>query len=290
MQGTRHLLLVGPEPLRRHLRGRGEHLLVDANEDDPVAGVRGAGLFTSSVRVVHGEVLDAAGAQRLADAISGSPFPVLVEAEKLHAAAEKRFAAVCDVVKLSLEKDGRQTITRIASALSLELEASVTSLLLERLSHDPGRLVGVLEALASGGFTRPSAAQVKLLAGSSRAEGLPWHLLDALEQGRAVDDVVERLDPIPSIAFLAKRIRLVAHMLENPGLGREDVHESFGNVSENAWRQTRRLGERLGRERCSELLGVLAAADVHAKRGRGRAALVWASGAVRAALLTNDAS
>jgi hypothetical protein len=35
---------------------------------------------------------------------------------------------------------------------------------------------------------------------------------------------------------------------------------------------------------------VLAAADVHAKRGRGRAALVWASGAVRAALLTNDAS
>ena len=283
--GKQHLLLVGPEPLRRHLRPAGDHLLVDAGEEDPVAAVRGAGLFTSAVRLVRVETLDVAGSERLVEALTGSPLPVVLEAEKLNVAVEKRLAVPCETVKLSLENRGKETIGRIAAELGMRLDPAVVGVLLERLAHDPGRLVGTLEALAAGGFHEPSIAQVRLLAGSSRAEGLPWRLLDDLEKGTIDPELLTRLEPTPTLAFLAKRIRLATHAAENPGAQHDDLRDSFGNVSENVWRQTRRLGTTLGLERCGALLGVLAAADVHAKRGRGEAALSLASGAIRAAIL-----
>lgn len=285
MSGKPHLLIVGAEPLRRHLRPEGDHLLVDAGEDDPVAGVRGAGLFTASVRLIRIETLDVAGTERLVDALRGSTLPVFLEAEKLNVAVEKRLAAVCEVTKLSLESRGKETITRIAEQLGVRLTAELVGVLLERLGHDPGRLVGTLEALGAGGFTEPSAAQVRLLAGSSQADGLPWKLLDAIERGEADTGTIERLEAIPTIAFLAKRVRLANHSAENPGLEHGDVHDSFGNISESAWRQAKRLGATLGAERCRTLLERLAAADVHAKRGRGAAALALAGGSLRVALL-----
>ena len=279
-----HRLLVGPEPLRRHLRGERDHLLVDAAEDDPAQAVLGAGLFTSSVRIVRAETLDVQGAERLARALDAVALPVLIEAEKLSVAVEKRLAAACVVTKLSLERDGRKTLAKLAERLGLRLEHGVESLLLEQLGHDPGRLVGTLEALAAGGFDRPSAAQVRLLAGSSRAESLPWTLLERIETGADVGDLLERLDPIPAIAFLSKRVRLAAHAAENPGMKRENVQPSFGNVSESAWRQAKRLANLIDERRRGTLIEQLAAADVHAKRGRGRAALALAAGAVRHAI------
>lgn len=285
MTGKPHLLLVGAEPLRRHLRPHGEHLVVDAAEDDPVAGVRGAGLFTTSVRLTRIETIDVAGAERLVDALKGSTLPVFLEAEKLNVAVEKRLAAVCEVTKLSLESRGKETLSRIAERLGVRLAPEVTGMLLERLGHDPGRLVGTLEALSAGGFNEPSVAQVRLLAGSSRAEGLPWRLLDDIERGEVDPDVIGRLEAIPTIAFLAKRVRLATHSVENPGIEHGAVHDSFGNVSESAWRQAKRLGTTLGIDRCRMLLEKLAAADVHAKRGRGEAALALAGGSLRAALI-----
>lgn len=285
MTGKPHLLLVGAEPLRRHLRPEGDHLLVDASDDDPVAGVRGAGLFTASVRLTRVENIDVAGADRLVEALKVSTLPVFLEAEKLNVAVEKRLAAVCEVTKLSLESRGKETLVRIAERLGVRLGVEVVGVLLERLGHDPGRLVGTLEALGAGGFTEPSAAQVRLLAGSSRAEGLPWRLLDEIERGEVDPDSIGRLEAIPTIAFLAKRVRLATHSVENPGLEHGGVHDSFGNVSESAWRQAKRLGTTLGAQRCRTLLETLAAADVHAKRGRGDAALALVGGHLRAALL-----
>jgi len=285
MTGKPHLLLVGAEPLRRHLRPEGAHLLVDAVEDDPVAGVRGAGLFTTSVRVTRVEALDVAASERLVAALRNSTLPVHLEAEKLNVAVEKRLAAVCEVSKLSLESRGKETVARIAEQLGLRLEGDVVGALLERLGHDPGRLVGTLEALAAGGFREPTSAQVRLLAGSSRAEGLPWSLLDDIERGEVTPDLLERLEAIPTIAFLAKRVRLATYSVENPDREHGEVHESFGNVSESAWRQARRLGTNLGVTRCRALLETLAAAEVHAKRGRGDAALALAGGSLRVAML-----
>lgn len=279
-----HLLLVGAEPLRRHLRADGAHLLVDASEEDPVAAVRGAGLFTDSVRVTRAESLDVAGAERLVEALKTSTLPVSIEAEKLNVAVERRLAAVCAVTKVSLETKGRETVTRIAERLGVRLAPDVVNELLERLTHDPGRLVGALEALAAGGFREPNAAHVRLLSGSSRAEGLPWRLLDDIERGEVDPDFFSRLEAIPTIAFLAKRVRLAAYSTENPGIAQGAIHDSFGNVSESAWRQARRLGATLGAERCRALVEVLAAADVHAKRGRGEAALALVGGSLRAAL------
>lgn len=282
-----HLLLVGAEPLRRHLRTAGNHLLIDAFEEDPVNGVLGAGLFTTSIRISRMEALDVAGATRLVEALKVSTLTVFMEAEKLNVAVEKRLAVVCDVTKLSLDSRGKETIVRIAEKLGVHLEPPVTGVLLERLAHDPGRLVGTLEALSAGGFREPSVAQIRLLAGSSRSEGLPWLLLDNIERGEVDLEFLDRLEAIPTIAFLAKRVRLATHSIENPGMAHGQVHASFGNVSESAWRQAKRMGGVLGPEQCRLVLETLAAADVHAKRGRGKAALALAGGSIRAAFLAS---
>ena len=287
MTGKPHLLLVGTEPLRRHLRSAGNHLLIDAFEEDPVSGVLGAGLFTTSIRISRMEALDVAGATRLVEALKSSTLTVFMEAEKLNVAVEKRLAVVCDVTKLSLDSRGKETIMRIAEKLGVHLEPSVAGVLLERLAHDPGRLVGTLEALSAGGFREPSVAQIRLLAGSSRGEGLPWRLLDDIERGDVDPEFLGRLEAIPTIAFLAKRVRLATHSVENPGMEHGQVHASFGNVSESAWRQAKRMGGALGPEQCRLVLEALAAADVHAKRGRGAAALALAGGSIRAALLAS---
>lgn len=293
LMGTRrHTLLIGPEPLRRHLREPGPSpLLVDAADEDPSGAVRSAGLFTTSVRVVRGEELDAEATTRLAEAVAVSSLPVTIEAEKMHPANEKKLSAECTVRKLSLGSNGRNLVRDIAARLGVELAGEAADEILERLGHDPGRLVGALEALSAGGYARPGAAQIRLLSGSSRSEGLPWALLDELEKSsERAAETIKRLEAIPTIAFMAKRVRVAAFTVEHPETPREQAAETLGEISEGAWRQARRLGERIGRARCHRLLPVLAEADTHAKRGKADAALRLAVGAYRLALLESPAT
>jgi len=289
----RHLLLVGPEPLRRHLGGarRPGELIIDAAETSPAAAVRNAGLFTSALRIRRIEELAQSEVATLGRALEETALDVVVEAEKLAAAAERELKTSCAVRKLGLGRAGGGDIVReIAAALGLDLAPTVQAELADRLAHDPGRLVGTLEALAAGGYRRPSSEQVRLLAGSSREDGLPWTLLDELEAGRiAAADTLGRLEPIPTIAFLTKRVRLAALSTENPDLPHGEVMALAGETTEGAWRQAQRLGTRLGAANCRDLLVRLAAADVLAKRGRGPAALALAAGRLRLAVLRGAA-
>jgi DNA polymerase III delta subunit len=287
MDEPRHTLLVGPEPLRRHFREGSGHLVVDAAEEDPASALLSAGLFTSSVRIVRAEETGAADVERLAHALGTTPLTVTIEAEKLHPANEKKLSAVCRIVKLSLGTNAGRIIRDIAGRLGLDPGEQAVDELIERLSHDPGRLVGTLEALAAGGYVRPNVAQVRLLAGSSREEGLPWHLLDDLDgKANAASETLPRLEAIPTIAFLAKRVRIATFASEHPDRDRVDAVTLLGEISEGAWRQGRKLAERLGAERCRALLPVLADADTRAKRGQAEAALRLAAGAYRLAVIT----
>jgi hypothetical protein len=123
------------------------------------------------------------------------------------------------------------------------------------------------------------------MAGSSSQAGLPWTLLEQIERGdlRMVE-TLDRLEAIPTLAFLAKRVQLAAMSVEEPSPSLDDVSVVFGETSEGAWRQASRLGRRLGPERCYALLETLARADVMAKRGHGPSALTLVTGRIAQAL------
>jgi hypothetical protein len=284
---TDHLLVIGPAPLRRHLIDSAPtDLVIDCNDGDVATAVRNAGLFTTRIRVVRGEALNDETAQQLALAIRDSALAVTVEADKLTARPERHLAAVCTVKKLSLGgAAGRSTVGTIAQRLGLTLGRETLDVLLERTSHDSGRLIGILDALAAGGYTSPTPAQIMLLAGTSRDTGLPWTLLDQIEGGDPrMIETLERLEPIPTLAFLAKRIQLAALSTEPTPPSLDEVVDAFGDTSDGAWRQATRLGRRLGDRRCRQLLGTLARSDEMAKRGHGDAALMLAAGHLALAL------
>lgn len=284
---VKHILIVGPEPLRRHVsaRQRGE-LVIDCSEESAATAVRGAGLFGGQIRVVRAETLTDETAKDLAGAILTSPFSVTVEADKLTAKPERHLTTVCELHKPTLSgAAGRSTVRLIAGALALELAEDAERTLLERVGHDPGRLVSILEALAAGGYRSPTRAHIEVMAGSSSQIGLPWTLLDQIERrDPRMVETLERLEAIPTLAFLAKRFQLAAMSAEEPAPTLADVSIVFGETSEGAWRQAVKLGRRLGPRRCGSLLETLARADVMAKRGHGPAALTLAVGHIAQAL------
>lgn len=285
---VKHTLIVGPEPLRRHVRARqpGE-LVIDCSEEDAATAVRGGGLFGGQIRVIRGETLTDETAKDLAGAILTSPFSVTVEADKLTVKPERHLTAVCKLYKPTLSGvAGRSTVQLIAGALALEIAEDAERTLLERVGHDPGRLVSILEALAAGGYVTPTRAHIEVLAGSSSQVGLPWTLLDQIERrDPRVVETLERLEAIPTLAFLAKRFQLAAMSAEEPTPTLADVISVFGETSDGAWRQAVKLGRRLGFGRCGSILEMLARADVMAKRGQGPAALTLAVGHIAQALI-----
>jgi hypothetical protein len=278
---TGNVVLVGPEPFRRHLVTRtGTARELEATDPGLVESVATPGLFTSGSHVTGLENLAEAATRELVDAVRRSGEPFSGEAEKLSAKQEKALAEIATVRKLAATKSA-ETVRAVAAALGLQLGAETMRELLERTGHDPGRLVGTLEALRSGGYTTPTAAQVRLLSGTSRESSLPWTLLDRIENGGATAPLLETLEAIPTIAFLAKRVTTALWVAEHPQSTLEETVETLGETTEAAHRGAKKLAQRLGIDGCAEAARRLAVADTLAKRGHPREALLYATGHLR---------
>ncbi len=272
---------VGPEPLRRHLVERSEHArIIDTGAPDAVEAIRTPGLFHPGLHLTGLENAEEARCKAIADATLQSGEPTSGEAEKLTKAQERALERNFTITRLT----GRTAAGLIAERLGLTLDKTTERALLDRLEHDPGRLVGVLEALGAGGFRTPTEKQILLLAGSSKEEGMPWHLLDLLEKGQNPQELLETLEAIPTIAFLAKRTLITLYAAENPDHTQAEAAETLGEISDGAWRGAKRLATRIGRSGAAELLERLVVADTWAKRSRPREALVYAAGHTRRVL------
>lgn len=278
MQSSVNTLWVGPEPLRRHLIVKSDQARsIDASGTDAVDEINTRGLFTSSTHLTGLSDCDEKRCKEISEAVVNSGEPTTGEADKLGKAQERALQQAFTITKLS----ARGSTNEIAGRLGIHLDSESERMLADRLGHDPGRLVGVLEALAAGGYTQPSAKQVALLAGSSQEEGMPWHLLDTLEKGKDPGELLDTLEAIPTIAFLAKRAMLTLYAAENPTHDMEQAADALGDTSEGAWRGARRMAGRLGAENARLLVAKLLEADTWAKRGRPREALMLASGHTR---------
>lgn len=278
MRSNVNILWVGPEPLRRHLIAKSDRArCIDASGTDAIDEINTRGMFTNSTHLIGLSDCDEKRCKEISEAVSNSGEPTTGEADKLGKSQERALQQAFTITKLS----ARGSIREIAGRLDIRLDSESERTLAERLGHDPGRLVGVLEALAAGGYTQPNGKQVALLAGSSQEEGMPWHLLDTLEKGKDPDELLDTLEAIPTIAFLAKRAMLTLYAAENPDHGIEEATDALGDTSEGAWNGARRMAGRLGAENARLLVAKLLEADTWAKRGRPREALMLASGHTR---------
>ena len=281
-----NVVFVGAEPLRRHLARPPESMRrVEATDLQLLETVASPGLFTQGTHVTGLEQLGEAETRSLVGAVQQSAAPFSAEAEKLSAKQERALAEIATIRKLGGTKL-TETIRAIAAVLGLQLHGETQRELLERTGHDPGRLVGTLEALAAGGYREPKPAQVRLLTGSSREASLPWTLLDRIENGGETAELLETLEAIPTIAFLAKRTLTALWVAEHPTGTLEETVAALGDTSESAHRGARRLAQRLSTERCAEAVSRLAEADTLAKRGHPREALLYAAGHLRRLLTT----
>jgi hypothetical protein len=282
-----HIALLGPEPLRRRLTVSGEgELRVNCGEEDAACSVRNAGLFSRSIRVSGCEVLTEREAGELVEAIATSALPVIVVGDKFPTKALAQLEKVARVRKLALRSNGVKLLHDIAHQCGVTLSGECASYLIARLAHDPGRLVGIIEVLGRAGISEPSVAQLRVMAGSSREDGLPWILLEEIARGDSkARETILRSEAIPTIAFLAKRITIAAISIEQAEPNTSEARELVGDISDSAWTQSSKLGRKLGRDSCYSLLRTMARADRLAKRGEPQAALALVCGSIRLHLL-----
>lgn len=280
---------VGAEPLRRHhVRAalNGDELSVDCagseGFDRVLVALNGGGLFTTRVRIVNLDALGGTELAKVAAAVGEGAGPVVAECDKLGAPAKRALAGVFDVQQVSLGRGsvGRNTIEKIGKLLGLRLVGPVADMLVERSEGEPGRAVGILEALAAGGFEKPSLSQVQMLLGTSGSPGMPWALLEHIERGQAglVADLIGQVEVIPALGFLSKRVLAAAMIAEDPDLSDQDLDDLLGGMGVSAANAARRLGNRVGAHGCRRLVAVLAQADLFAKRGQPEAAMLLVVG------------
>lgn len=293
---VRHQVLVGPEPLRRHLVAR---ILADAPE--PVTRIDAAerpdeligmlqtagGLFGAGTILVSNLAdLSAADLKKVASLLDGAVSQVVATSDSLTAASEKVIGKAATVEKIPTSR-GRAlagTYQRIAGALGLQLSPANAARLESHTGTEYGRAVAVLTCVHAMGSDTVTDKHIDALAGRVDEPGMPWTLMDALERGdvaRATDEL-KRVEAIPTLAYLAKRWTTAALLAE--GSSPEEASVVVGNLSDSAVAQARRLGTKTTVGGRNHVISVLANADRHAKSGNPAAGLALAAAAIRLAL------
>lgn len=98
----------------------------------------------------------------------------------------------------------------------VSLTAADRQLIVSRAAHDPERMESVLRQLSLSGRRTPTRRQLEILLGSSAPPSLPWTITDALERGDlpAALATAANQEPIPTLAFLAKRVWQLGRLVE----------------------------------------------------------------------------
>lgn len=96
---------------------------------------------------------------------------------------------------------------QVGERLGMRLDLNCIKEINNRLGHDVDRAIGVVTALAAGGWTEPTVRQIAVLAGTDTKTGVPWEVLGYAEKGDwdSVRSLMPVLDPIPAIAYIGKR-------------------------------------------------------------------------------------
>ena len=165
-------------------------------------------------------------------------------------------------------KRGGETLEMLAENAGVTLSRQVRQLLIERVGHDPARLLSVLEQCSIGNFTTPSSAQINLLCGTANAAGVPWDLSDSLERGDAAGAMAACSDaaPLATLAYLGNRYLQVMRIIEAGCKTTEEAVKASGAKSPATAERLMNLGRRIGREPLSEIITAIAEGDMLAKQ------------------------
>ena len=202
---------------------------------------------------------------RIAAAASLAEATVIGYGSDVSAGVRKRLSVFATVTSHAIPraKDAGEHIAALGSVFGLDLDRASIDELTRRCGHDLDRASSVLRALAAGGYHRPTPPQIRMLAGTSEADGVPWDVTDALEQGdlAAAMGASRRCEPIAVIAYLASKAVEAARVCEHPST---PASELLGVTPWQA-KKAEGLARRLGSDGARVLVMALARADREVK-------------------------
>lgn len=171
------------------------------------------------------------------------------------------------------DRQRKDWIEEHVSAAGLKLDREARALLSERLTGDPGRLRGVLEALEStfGVAARLGPADVEPYVGEA-ADVQPWDLTDAIDEGD-IPLALERLHrmtnagsrhPLQVMAVLHNHYARLLRLDGAGARGEKEAAEMLGLKGRSTFAAKKALQQsrRLGTDRLGTFIDLLAQADL----------------------------
>jgi DNA polymerase III delta subunit len=167
--------------------------------------------------------------------------------------------------------DGRRgiwSIDMLARSAGITLTRQVKQRLLERVAHDPARLLSVLELCRIGSVTNPTVKQIEVLCGTAAAPGVPWNLGDHVERGdlpgaiRACTDAV----PLATLAYLGNRYQQALRLLETGASNAVEAGTAAGVKNLASVERLFNLARRVGRKGLEDVIAIIADGDLTIKQ------------------------
>jgi DNA polymerase III delta subunit len=254
-------------------------------------------LFATS-RVVHVDNLDKLQAQQIeqfANAVLDSGHVVYATSRTLNAAQRKALtvtfnaanpptststagsasesgsaSVTLDIIEFPAidGRRGHETLATLADSYRVELSRPVQQRLLERVAHDPARLLSILDQCRIGAVRKPTINQIDVLCGSASAAGVPWDLGDRLERGdlpgaiRACADAI----PLATLAYLGNRYQQALRLLETGAHNASDAASVTEMKNAASAERLFRLAKRVGHKNLEMAVTALADGDLLVKQ------------------------
>jgi len=176
---------------------------------------------------------------------------------------------------------------QVGERLGVRLDLNCIKEINNRLGHDTDRAIGVVTALAAGGWTEPTVRQIAVLAGTDTKTGVPWEVVGYAEKGDwdSVRSLMPVLDPIPAIAYIGKRCLTSLVLCRDSLISDTDLSRYVGDTTPYARNAARTFGQNVGEENLKLLLKAAVRADYLAKRGQGDAAIAHLIGTLSAVIV-----
>lgn len=209
-------------------------------------------------------------AARLADVAQPDATVVVSGPAALTAALRKALAgAVIESFATPTPRDARARVAELARGHGVRLAPDAHTLLTGLAVTHWTLVCGVVTELAAAGLHNARAEDVSPLLGTAAPPPTPWGLADALEGGDLPKALamVEHLEPVPAVAYLAKRIAQVGRLVD-AGVTHPGEAETVLGIQGAGARTLLLLAKRLGTAGTGRSWDLLASADRAVKVSR----------------------
>lgn len=243
---------------------------------DIVAVLLNQPLFSPAHQVVIDQIdkLTSSNLATVAAAAADSAHHVYATAKSLNAQQKRTLTdtlgdrlTIQDLPSLN-GKRGHETVELLAVNAGVTLTRPVRQHLLDRVAHDPARLLSVIEQCRIGAISSPSVKQIDMLCGTADPAGVPWDLSDLLERGDvagALDSCVNAV-PLATLAYLGNRYQQMMRILEAGATTADAAADAAGSKSPAAAERLLRVARRLGPERLAAIIDDIANGDLLVKQ------------------------